>query len=240
MKLIAYIRVSTDLQEKGLGPDVQRQAIRSWAKSNGHRVTAWTDDLGISGSNGLDTRVGLAEALSAVRSGSVGGVVVYRLDRLARDLILQEQLLVEVQRVGGVMFSTSDTENMFLTDDPDDPTRRLVRHVLGALAEWERSLIKLRLQSGRNRKAAIGGYAHGAPPLGYRAQGKALVAEPGERATVERIVALHRGGSSLREIAAALDTEGRRTKRGASWHPTTIARVLRRETVEGLVTASAD
>jgi DNA invertase Pin-like site-specific DNA recombinase len=62
--------------------------------------------------------------------------VVYRLDRLARDLVLQEQLLAEVWR-SGELFSTAGGEAN-LHGDPEDPSRRLLRQVLGAVSEYER------------------------------------------------------------------------------------------------------
>ena len=55
----------------------------------------------------LADRDGLAEALDALRSRQAGGVVVARLDRLARDLVIQEQLLAEAWRLGGEVFSTA-------------------------------------------------------------------------------------------------------------------------------------
>ena len=59
MKLVGYIRVSTDRQaEEGLGLEVQEDSLRSWARSNGHRVAKVLRDEGISGSNGIETRVG--------------------------------------------------------------------------------------------------------------------------------------------------------------------------------------
>ena len=58
MRLVAYIRVSSETQvEHGLGLDVQRDAIRKWAKANAHRVVVRAVDEGESGKNGLDTRV---------------------------------------------------------------------------------------------------------------------------------------------------------------------------------------
>jgi DNA invertase Pin-like site-specific DNA recombinase len=76
-------------------------------------------------------------------------VVVARLDRLARDLLTQEFLLREIRQRGADLVSCSDTEADYLQDDPHDPTRKLVRQVLGAISEFERALIKLRLQRGR-------------------------------------------------------------------------------------------
>src|SRR5207244_13557650 len=89
LRLVAYTRVSTDRQaERGFGLEVQREQIRRWAKSAGHRVVAWYEDAGVSGSNGVETRVALADALAALDGAD--GVVVARLDRLARQLTVQE------------------------------------------------------------------------------------------------------------------------------------------------------
>lgn len=172
----------------------------------------------MNGSNGFDTREALLDAFNLIKAN---GLVVYRLDRLARDLIVQETLL------GGEVFSTSAAEASYLRDDPDDPSRKLIRQVLGAVAEYERSMIALRLRSGRKRKAKDGGYAYGAPPFGFRVEDGELVPDQGEQETLGRARELQRGGASIREITR-LNEEGRRAKRGTRWHPTTMARVLRR------------
>lgn len=229
-RVVGYLRVSTDQQaQDGGGLEVQKAAIRKWARTNGHRIVAITSDEGISGAKELVDRPGLGEALALVRARKADGIVVYRLDRLARDLVLQETLLAEVKRLGGRVFSTAAAEDDFLADDPTDPSRRLIRQVLGAVAEYERSLISLRLRSGRDRKHADGGYAgFGSPPLGWCAVDGELVPDDEEQATVARIRELRHGGASLREIVAALDEGDYRTKRGARWHINTVARVLRR------------
>jgi site-specific DNA recombinase len=78
VKVVGNLRASTDRQaEEGLGLEVQEAAIRSWARSNGHRLERILRDEGISGSNGIETRVGLAEALELLKSGEAGGLVVF-------------------------------------------------------------------------------------------------------------------------------------------------------------------
>ena len=90
MKVVVYVRVSTGKQvEEGLGLVDQEHACRTWARQHGHQVLAVFRDQGISGTKELEHRLGLAEALAAVKDGRAGAIVVYRLDRLARDLILQ-------------------------------------------------------------------------------------------------------------------------------------------------------
>lgn len=74
--MVAYLRVSTDRQaEEGLGLQVQSDAIKAWAKASGVRVVATYADEGVSGSNGLDSREALPEALSALKSGAADGLV---------------------------------------------------------------------------------------------------------------------------------------------------------------------
>src|SRR5205807_10485953 len=128
------------------------------------------------------------DALGAIQERSAKGLVVYRLDRLARDLIVQEQLLAEVRRMGGEVFSTSAAEAGYLVDDPDDPSRKLIRQVLGAVSEYERAMISLRLRTGRHRKAERGGFAYGSPPFGWRAEDKELVPVREEQDVLVRIM----------------------------------------------------
>jgi DNA invertase Pin-like site-specific DNA recombinase len=229
MRVAAYLRVSTDRQaERGQGLGVQRQAIKSWAKTGGHKVTSWHSDEGVSGSNGLEARLELADALEALRDDRAQGIVVYRLDRLARDLILQETLLSDIRRIGAKAFSTSAAEASYLTDDPDDPSRKLIRQVLGAVAEYERGMIALRLRSGRRRKHERGGFAYGAPRLGFVAVDGELKPDATEQAVVARITELQQEGASLRDIAVTLNEEGHPPKRGNRWHPESIRRVKSR------------
>jgi DNA invertase Pin-like site-specific DNA recombinase len=230
MKIVGYIRVSTATQaEDGLGLDVQKAAIRAWCKSSGHRLIKVLSDEGVSGAKELEDRPGLADALDMIRGGKAQGIVVPRLDRLARDLIVQETILAEVRRIDGETFSTSPAEASYLTDDPDDPSRKLIRQVLGAVSEYERSMVVLRLRNGRRRKAQTGGYAWGAPAFGFEARDGDLVELEEEQVTVKRIWDLRASGASLRAICSTLESEGHRSKRGGtSWKPMAVKRVLDR------------
>jgi DNA invertase Pin-like site-specific DNA recombinase len=226
MRLVAYKRVSTDRQaEKGYGLDVQHQAIKTWCKANGHRLVGVHTDEGESGSNGLSTRIALADALADVRQKRADGIVVFKLDRFSRDAILQEQLLAEVWRTGGEVFSTMPTENN-LRDDPEDPSRKLMRRILGAVAEYEKDMVVLRMKGGRRRKAEKGGFAYGSPHYGTRAVEGDLVEDEREQATLARIRELHAAGASLRQMCATLTAEGHRPKRSDRWHPESLKRII--------------
>jgi DNA invertase Pin-like site-specific DNA recombinase len=68
-----------------------------------------------------------------IKSGDADAILVHRLDRLARDLVLQEILLREIHASGGALVSATPGENELLRD-PHDPTRTLMRQMLGAFA----------------------------------------------------------------------------------------------------------
>jgi DNA invertase Pin-like site-specific DNA recombinase len=226
MKLAAYTRVSTIGQvREGYGLDAQRADIRAWAKSDHHRIMLWCSDEGISGANGVDTRQGLYEALQAVQDGRVQGIVFTSLDRLARKMTEQEGVLAEVWRASGHVFSLGDGGEI-LEDDPDDPMRTAIRQMRGVFAQLERGLIRQRMAKGRREKRAQGGYVAGSPRFGMKAQDKTLVVHDEEADAVERIKALRSEGLSLRAIIRQLEADGIASKRGASWHPTTVARLL--------------
>ncbi|MEG7727191.1 recombinase family protein, partial [Listeria monocytogenes] len=79
--------------------------------------------------------------------------VFKRLDRLARDTLVQEVLLLELAKAKLVVRSCSPTENGLL-DDPDgdpDPMRKFTRVVLSAANELERNLITARTQAAKRR-----------------------------------------------------------------------------------------
>lgn len=229
-RLVAYVRVSSQEQvRKGAGLAVQEADCRRWAIGAGYRVVRVHTDEGVSGAGDFAARPGLVAVVDAIRSGQAAGVVVQRLDRIARDLIAQEAFLAEVRKAGGQVFSTSDAEALMLQDDPRDPSRTLVRQFMGALSQYERALTRLRLQAGRDAKAARGGYAGGRPPLGMRAQAGRLVLDAAEQSAIVRAVECRSVGRSWREIAAILQDEGYRTKDGHErWHPETVRRLVRR------------
>lgn len=229
MRIVIYTRVSTDQQaDEGLGLQVQEDQCRAWAKANRHKVAAVCSDAGRSGKDGLVDRPGLAEALAMVRLGKAAGVVVQRLDRLARDVVVQETFLAELARYGAALHSTSATEDVHLEDDPDDPTRALVRRILGSIAMYEREMIRLRLAAGMKAKASVGGYIGGRPSYGWLATGRELQKDPAEQLVIRKMLSAHRRGVSLHAIAAQMNESGLMARNGGPWYPMTVSRIIER------------
>lgn len=230
MRYVIYLRVSTDQQaDSGAGLDIQEQACRAWLRAQRHRLAGVQSDAGRSGTLDIGDRPGLASAMALLLDDRADGLVVYRLDRLARDLVLQEQLLAAFHAKGKELRSCSPTEDASLIHDPDDPTRALTRQILGSVAQYERAMIRLRLKAGRARKALDGGYVGGTPPYGFAAVRGELVKVASEQATIRVMLRLRGRGLSLQQIADRLEADGIRSRAShKKWRKSTIDAILKR------------
>jgi len=99
----------------------------------------------------------------------------------------------------------------------DDPSRKLMRQIFGAIAEYEKTMIVLKLRGARVRMRATVGRCEGAKPYGEL---------PGEQAIIERMRDLHNTGMGFDRIAAALNAEEIKPRRGARWHGLTVNKIL--------------
>ncbi len=125
--LIGYARVSTHEQTLDLQLDALKKAGCEEIRTD--KISSVADD-----------RPGLDQVLAITRTGDT--IVVWRLDRLGRSLKQLIELINELQD-RGVGFK-SVTENI----DTTTTGGKLVFHIFGALAEFERSLIKERTNAG--------------------------------------------------------------------------------------------
>ena len=229
MNVVGYLRVSTNNQaENGLGLEIQREQVEALCRAEGHQLVAIVADEGVSGRKDAWERAGLTEVLGMIEHDSADGVVVARLDRLARSLTVQEGILATVWRHGGQVFTYDIGE--VKKDDPDDPMRTAMRQMAGVFAELERAMLVKRLRDGRKLKTSRGGHGVGAAPFGYRPGDWGLEEDPAEQEIVREIERLHAEGCNASEIARCLTDSGHRTKRDGVWYPTSVRRVLARMT----------
>ena len=218
---VGYLRVSGKAQADGDGLRRQRDAIRRFAAANGFTVIEEFIDAGVSGTKDLAARPGLAALLDRVESNGVKVVLVERADRLARDLMVNEVIVDQLSRAGARVLASDGAD---LTTADDDPTRTLIRQVLAAVAQFDKSVIVLKLRAARDRKRLREGKCEGRKPFGAR---------PAEVQALARIRALRRkpkGGPrlSIAAIAARLNDDMVPTRTGKPWAPGTVYGILRR------------
>ncbi len=225
--IAAYLRVSTANQagEDKFGIEAQRNSIEEWAKQNDVTIVAWYEDDGISGAT--LNRDGLQTLLADAEQHTFTGVLVAKMDRVARDLMAQLWIEKELLKHGVELISVSEPFR------GQDPANVLFRQVIGAFAQFEKSRIAERMGGGRIAKAKTGGYAGGAAPMGYRAQRgqKGLTVDPEKAETVQTIFQLHAEHPdwSLRQLAQVLNAAGYTTAQNKPFHAAQVQRVLKRE-----------
>lgn len=212
---IAYIRVSTARQGRsGLGLEAQRAAIARFCETEGFEILAEHVEVETGrGADALDRRPELRGALAEAKRKRCP-VVVAKLDRLSRDVAFIAGLMAQ-----RVPFIVSD-----LGADADP----FMLHIYAALAEKERRLISARtkaaLQQAKARGQRLG--RNGAERLAPGYQAEAVERAKALAPVVAEIQAS--GASSLREIAAGLNTRGIRTVRGSEWSAVQVQRLLER------------
>jgi len=230
VKLVAYVRVSTAGQvSDGYGLSIQEKAVRAWAKANGHRIVRLVSEEGVSGAKEAVDRPGLSEALTLIQDGTAEGLLIPRLDRLARSVTVQEATLAFVWRHGGKVYAADSGD---IAEDQDDPYRIAMREMAGVFAGLERRIIVKRLKDGRAakqaaNKKAVGAYAYGTHGVGEGRERDAGL-NPAEAAAHALILDLRRTGKSYREICSALDAEGYRPRRAELWHPMVVRSICHR------------
>jgi DNA invertase Pin-like site-specific DNA recombinase len=142
-RVALYSRVST---MHGQDPELQLRELRDYAASRGLQIVQEYTDLGVSGSK--NSRPALNQLMSDAARRKFDSVLVWKLDRFGRSLRHLVNALAEFEALGVAFISLRD--NLDLTT----PSGRLMFQVIGAMAEFERSLIQERVRAGlRNAKA---------------------------------------------------------------------------------------
>jgi DNA invertase Pin-like site-specific DNA recombinase len=222
-KAVSYLRVSGKGQVDGDGFPRQRDSIAKYAKGQKLVLVDEYRDEGVSGTTELDNRPGLAAMLDRIDSNGVRVVIVENASRLARDLMVQEILLAEFRKRDVVVIEADGGND--LTVGSTDPTATLIRQVLGAVSQFEKSVLVLKLRAARQRTKRTTGKCEGRKAYGEL---------PGETEIVERIRQLRRkpvlgDRLSFAAIAKVLNADGVPTRSGGQWRPSTIGQILGRD-----------
>ena len=88
---------------------------------------------------------------------------------------------------------------------------------MGAVAQYDKSMIVVKLRAARLRKKARTGRCEGAKPYGHY---------PGERTVVERMIALREQGMGFDRIARQMNEDGVKPRRGKQWWGLGVNKIL--------------
>jgi site-specific DNA recombinase len=222
-KAAIYIRWSTEDQGQGTTLDVQLEQCRQYCNRQGWYVP---DDLvfiddGYSGGN--LHRPALTRLRSLVESGHVDTLVVYRLDRLSRNLADATSLVDREFKNRAVVRSA--TEEVY----PEADEGWLNYSFRAAFADYERRIIRQRTMAGKLKRLRDGRKVHGRAPYGWRHTVKPGVLEihPEEAEVVKQFFARcayeNMGAPALARWA---NRQGIPSPQGAKWHQGALRRLL--------------
>ena len=212
-KVFSYLRVSGKSQIDGDGFPRQRLAIQAFAAANKMVVVQEFAEEAITGKAEWDERpawVRMMNSMNGVRT-----IIVEKLDRLARDLMVQEHVLADLAKRGITLISAAEPDLCI-----DDPYRKLVRQIMGAISSYDRAMITAKLSGARKRMKERTGRCEGVKPYGML---------EGEQPALDFMRSWRREQESYGHIARRLNDAGYVSRHGKAWTYATVGKILARE-----------
>ena len=198
--------------------EVQRNYCQQYAAVNGLAVAAVFDDPDVSGAD--EFREKLWQAIEALPKGGV--LLVYKRDRLARNVYLSEQINRAVTKKGATIEAvTGDVKG-------DSAETVMIRQVLAAIAEYERKMIASRTRHAMRFHMANGRRMGAECPYGWMPDpddAKRMVSNPTERGVIDLIHSLHREGVAYNAITTRLNREFPSLARHGRWNTKTVRKI---------------
>jgi len=215
--------------------DVQLAYCEKYCEERNYEVAGRFSDANASGSD--EKRQGMWDAIWSTKRGGV--LVVYKPDRLARSVYLDEYVRRELKKRGATVEAVEGGR------EGETPHDVMVRQILSAVAEHERRIIAARTKAYMLHHQSTGRAMSNLPPYGKQRgpdveiikNGKTKlqrtwVANEGEQTVITKIVSYREDGSKVgfREIARRLNNENTPC-RGKRWHHNTIKNICTRNNV---------
>ena len=223
IRVVSYARVSTTEQaSEETSLDFQASQLTGYCQLQGWTVVNSYVDGGYSGKNA--DRPGLQRLLTDAKLGLFDKMVVFKLDRLARNLSLLLEIEKTLKEHGITLISMKESV------DTSTPTGKMAFSLFGVVSEWDRANIVERTRNGRLQRYKEGCWGGGKSPYGYSYDKKTrkLIINESEARVVRRMYSEYVNGKSLFAISQGLNQDHipPRAKRSQGWWQTAVRQVL--------------
>ena len=211
-----YLRLSGAAQTDGDGFPRQRESIERFAAANGYAITKWFEEKAIPGKTEWDQRPAWMEMIGTLNGTRT--ILVEKLDRLARDLMVQEHIILDLRRRKVGLVSVASGEELLCMDDPG---RKLMRQIMGAIHEYDRAMITAKLDAARRRIRARDGKCEGRKAFGVK---------EGEAVVLQALLDMRTAWPQLTfaQLAERMNEQGLPTRGGGEWIGASVCKILRR------------
>ena len=221
MNVACYVRVSTsDQYLKGHSIPEQTERLSKFCESQGWNVLKVYTDAGYTGTN--MRRPALQQLISDIKR--IDKVVVYKLDRLSRS---QRDTLTLIEDI--FIPNNTDLVSMNESFDTATPFGRFMIGILSTFAQLEKNQISERMTMGKDARAKEGKWHGGTPPKGYIYKDGELIVDDFLAMQIKEIFQRYNEGEPLRSIERDF------LKRGYSWNPKTMRRIISNKTYCGYI-----
>ena len=160
---VAYYRTSsaTNVRVDKDSLKRQKEAVAEYAKSNKIEIVREFYDAAVSGADPIDAREGFSDLLAYMSGNGARMILCENASRFARDLTVQLTGHSKLMDLGYELIPADAPTHS--TDDT--PTAQMVRSILGAVSEFEKSSLVAKLKAARVRKRKETGRCEGRKPL---------------------------------------------------------------------------
>ena len=236
---VAYVRVSYvgERAETIVSPDVQMEQARGLALSKGfvfdQAASETYTDLDQSGfSKNWKKRPGLRRLVEDCQLGAIKHIVVYKYDRLGRDMYETLGLIRELEKIGIKVWSAGEQVD-FTT-----PEGRMMLYQMLGWAEMSSAQHSKRLYDAKLYRAKQGkGYNGGVPPCWFEVPkkgSKMFIPIPRMVEAVRRMVEFRVAGYGYTQITRKVNEEGYRNKSGRAWRMGDIFKYLKDDWIDSM------
>lgn len=226
MKVALYMRYSSDRQTEQSIEGQQRVCLE-YCKREGHTVVATYIDRATSAFSHTEKRVEFAQMIKDSEKNLFEGVVVYKLDRFARNRYDSATYKAKLKKNGVKVISA--TENI-----SDNPEGVILEAVLEGMAEFYSLELAQKINRGLHESALKARSTGGQIPLGYKIINKEFVIDETTAPIVQEAFDLYASGTTVKEICDIFNEKGYRTSKNTPFNKNSFKAILRNEKYIGV------
>lgn len=221
LKVAIYIRVSTQYQVDRASLPVQREELINYARLL-LNITDYVvfEDAGYSAKN--TDRPDYQRMMARVRTGEFSHILVWKIDRISRNLLDFAAMYAELKQLGVTFVSKNEQF------DTSSAMGEAMLKIILVFAELERNMTSERVSAIMLSRASDGVWNGGKVPFGYSydKETKQFSILEDEAKVVTHIYDLYETVQSLVTVAKTLNEKGIRSRTGKPWNPTTVRTML--------------
>ena len=226
MNVVLYMRYSSDSQtEQSI--EGQNRVCSEFCEREGHHIIKRYIDRATSASKDIDKRVQFLQMIEDSSKGNFDAVVVYKLDRFARNRYDSAIYKNKLKKAGVRVISA--TENI-----SNNPEGIILESVLEGMAEYYSLELAQKIRRGQRESMEKGTYMGGNVPLGYKIVDRKYTIDPETAPIAQEIFQRYASGEQIQSIIQFLNSQGYRTSRGNTFSRSSFHRMLQSELYIGI------